>query len=53
MEILVSEYFQVEIYTLLGEVYEGIWNATTPVALKKLHEKSHMDAFLKEAALLQ
>lgn len=36
-----------------GEVYEGVWEGTTRVALKVLHEKSQMEAFLKEAHLLQ
>jgi hypothetical protein len=34
-------------------VYQGTWNGTTPVALKKLHQQSDFEIFLKEAALLQ
>jgi serine/threonine protein kinase len=36
-----------------GEVYCGIWNETTRVALKKLHEKSQFESFIKEATILQ
>jgi serine/threonine protein kinase len=36
-----------------GEVYQGIWNETTRVALKRLHDKSEFEKFQKEASLLQ
>ncbi len=36
-----------------GEVYCGVWNETTRVALKKLHEKSQFESFIKEATILQ
>ena len=35
------------------QVYEGLWNETTRVALKRLHEKSEFEKFRKEASLLQ
>lgn len=35
-----------------GEVWYGIWNDETPVALKKLKEESHFEEFMKEANTL-
>lgn len=36
-----------------GEVYKGIWNDTTPVALKQLKDENDIQGFLNEATLLQ
>lgn len=36
-----------------GDVYKGVWNGTTPVALKMLKDASQMIEFEKETRLLQ
>lgn len=36
-----------------GNVYHGTWNGTTTVALKKLKNKSMLEAFTREATMLQ
>jgi len=35
-----------------GDVYRGIWNGTTDVALKQLKSKEHFEEFLHEASML-
>ena len=35
-----------------GEVYRGLWNNVTPVALKKLKYTDHMKEFMDEAVTL-
>jgi hypothetical protein len=37
----------------LGTVRKALWDGTTHVALKKLHDMSEFDQFVKEASLLQ
>ena len=35
-----------------GEVYSGLWNLATPVALKKLKNEEYIREFVKEANIL-
>ena len=36
-----------------GEVYKGVWQGTTPVALERLRESNLIQEFLAEATILQ
>ena len=36
-----------------GQVFEGVWQGTTRIAMKRLSDPSHASAFQKEAALLR
>ena len=36
-----------------GDVFHGMWNGTTDVALKQLKSKEHFQEFIQEASMLQ
>lgn len=35
-----------------GDIFEGVWQGTTPVAMKKLFNKEFSEAFTMEASML-
>jgi len=53
----IPELTDIEVKSKIGEgnfseVFQGLWNQTTPVALKKLKDKSKFDEFRREASTL-